>query len=186
MKYLSETIKETLSANPSAVIAVDGMCASGKTTAANRLAEEFGLQIIHMDDFFLPPDMRTAERLSAPGGNVHYERFVEEVVLPLKNGEDSEYRVFNCSVGDYTEKRRILCSKPVIIEGAYSTHPEIPDIYDLKIFFRVSPETQLARIEKRNGMQALRSFEKKWIPFENRYFKAFAVEEKCDVIIEVN
>lgn len=184
MKYLSDKIKEILSANPSAVIAFDGMCASGKTTAANRLSEEFGLQTVHMDDFFLPPDMRTAERLSTPGGNVHYERFVEEVIIPLKNGNDSEYRVFDCSAGDFTEKKKIFYGKPVIIEGAYSTHPGIPDICGLKVFFKVSPKTQLERIEKRNGKQALEAFKEKWIPLENRYFKAFSVEGKCDIIIE--
>lgn len=183
MKYLFDKIKDILSQNPNPIIAVDGMCASGKTTSANRLAEEFGFQIIHMDDFFLPLHMRTAERLSVPGGNVHYERFVEEVIIPLKNGRDSEYRVFDCSVGDYIEKRKILHGKPTIIEGAYSIHPEIPDIYDFKIFFGVSSETQLKRIEKRNGAQALEIFKEKWIPLENRYFEAFSIENKCDFII---
>ena len=32
-----------------------------------------------MDDFFLPMELRTAERLEEPGGNVHYERFSAEV-----------------------------------------------------------------------------------------------------------
>lgn len=184
MKYLTEKIKEILLSDPTAVIAIDGMCASGKTTFAKQLEDEYRLQVIHMDDFFLPPDMRTAERLSTPGGNVHYERFVEEVIIPLKNGNDSEYRVFDCSAGDFTEKRKIFYGKPVIIEGAYSTHPGIPDICNLKVFFKVSPETQLERIEKRNGAKALEAFKEKWIPLENRYFKAFSVEEKCDIIIE--
>ena len=62
-------------------------------------------------------------------------------------------------------------------------HPEIPDIYDLKIFSEVSRETQLIRIEKRNGAAALKVFKEKWIPFENRYFEAFGIKEKCDIII---
>ena len=38
-----------------AVIAIDGMAASGKSTLAARLAEELDGCVIHMDDFFLFP-----------------------------------------------------------------------------------------------------------------------------------
>ncbi|MBQ2842404.1 MAG: uridine kinase [Clostridia bacterium] len=183
MKKLLNIIKEILSSKPSAIIAVDGMCASGKTTLASLLAKEFGMQVIHMDDFFLPYDMRTPERLSLPGGNIHYERFVEEVINPIKIGKNCEYRVFSCSEGNFTATKSIITSKPIIIEGAYSMHPEIPDIYDLKIFSEISPETQLIRIEKRNGTAALTAFKEKWIPFENQYFKAFKIKDKCDITI---
>ena len=184
MKNLLDKTKQTLGVNPRAIIAIDGMCASGKTTFANRLSEEFGFEIVHTDDFFLPFEMRSEERLSQSGGNIHYERLIDEVIIPLKENKDFEYRVFDCSVGDYNEKRKILHNKPVVIEGAYSLHPEIPDIYDLRIFFCISSETQLARIEKRNGTQALKAFKEKWIPFESRYFDAFSVEEKCDIVIQ--
>ena len=49
-----------------------------------------------MDDFFLPFELRTAERLKEPGGNVHYERFIDEVVSKLSAGEPFEYGVFRC------------------------------------------------------------------------------------------
>lgn len=183
MNNLKNIIKNLISEKPDAVIAIDGMCASGKTTLSSALAEEFGMQIIHMDDFFLPPEIRTPERLSQAGGNVHYERFVEEVIIPLKNGTDFEHRVFSCAEGGYNAVKSVFASMPIIIEGAYSTHPEIPDIYDLKIFLRISPEVQLERIENRNGAEALEAFRSKWIPFENKYFDAFSIEEKCDIII---
>ena len=34
------------------LIAIDGRCASGKTTLANRLQEELVCEVIHMDSFF--------------------------------------------------------------------------------------------------------------------------------------
>ncbi|MBQ3006302.1 MAG: uridine kinase [Clostridia bacterium] len=183
MNKLKNKIRELLLRKPDAVIAIDGMCASGKTTLASTLADEFSMQTIHMDDFFLPPAMRTPERLSQPGGNVHYERFTEEVASSLGKGTDFEYKAFSCAAGGYTAVRSICASKPIIIEGAYSTHPVIPDIYDLKIFLKISPETQLERIKKRNGAQALEAFQSKWIPFENKYFEAFSIVSKCDIII---
>lgn len=183
MMNIFDKIKDILEANPCAVIAIDGMCASGKTTFASRLSEEFGFQTVHTDDFFLPFDMRTQERLSLPGGNIHRERLIDEVITPLKEKRDAVYRVFDCSSGTYTEKRTVFYGRPVIIEGVYSLHPEIPDIYDFKMFFCISPETQLERIGKRNGTEALEVFKEKWIPFENRYLKKFGIPEKCDIIL---
>ncbi len=50
------------------VIVIDGMCGSGKSTLAAALGKQMVGEVIHMDDFFLPFDLRTKERLSAPGG----------------------------------------------------------------------------------------------------------------------
>ena len=68
------------------VIAVDGRAAAGKTTFAEELAVTLGGAVVHMDDFFLPGELRTPERLAAPGGNVHAERFAEEVLPFLRRG----------------------------------------------------------------------------------------------------
>lgn len=177
-------IKKIISAKPNAVIAIDGSCASGKTTLAGKISDEFNMQIIHMDDFFLPFEMRTFERLDSAGGNVHYERFKDEVCSGIMGNLPFEYRVFNCRTGSYDGTVTVDPQKPIIIEGAYCLHPEIPDIYDLKIFLSVDYETQLKRITKRNGTEALDAFRTKWIPFENRYFEQFGIREKCDFIIE--
>lgn len=74
------------------VIAMDGRAAAGKTTLAEELAVTLGGAVVHMDDFFLPGELRTPERLAAPGGNVHAERFVEEVCLICGGGEAFRYR----------------------------------------------------------------------------------------------
>ena len=40
-------------------------------------------QVFHLDDFFLPFEKRTPQRLSTPGGNVDHERAQRELFLPL-------------------------------------------------------------------------------------------------------
>ena len=44
------------------VIAIDGRCASGKTTLAEKLAQYFHANVFHMDDYFLRKEQRTKER----------------------------------------------------------------------------------------------------------------------------
>lgn len=181
MEKIIKEIEKLISQKPDAVIGIDGYCASGKTTLAVQLAQKFDAQIIHMDDFFLPFDMRTEERLSETGGNVHYERFNTEVVSGLEKKTEFVYRVFSCQYSDFRETKRILPDKPVIIEGSYAFHPEIKLNYDMKIFVKADIETRLERILRRNGEEALEVFKSKWIPLENRYFDEFNIEESCDI-----
>ncbi len=184
MDKVIKEIKRLLAEKDFSVIAIDGSCASGKTTLAKELAEMFTAQIVSTDNFFLPPGMRSEERLSQAGGNVHYERFTQEVVNPIKAGEDFKYRVFSCKDGGYTDEKKVVLSGLIIVEGSYSLRPDFEEIYDLKIFVEADYKTRLDRILKRNGEEKLKIFEEKWIPLENAYFEAFGIKDKCDIIIK--
>lgn len=89
---LLSQLYEELNAAPRWILAIDGNCCAGKSKFAAQLAERFSATVFHMDDFFLRPEQRTAERLAAPGGNVDHERFRAEVLLPLTRGEDVQLR----------------------------------------------------------------------------------------------
>lgn len=170
--------------NISFIIAIDGNCASGKTTFSSLLAMYFDCNIIHMDDFFLPPKLRTPARLAQPGGNIHYERFIEEIMLSLQNGSKISYRPFCCSTMDYADAIS-LPSKPLtIIEGSYSMHPKLRNLYDYSVFLSCSYEQQITRIRTRNGEASLKNFTERWIPMENTYFDTFQVKENCSFVIE--
>ncbi len=163
------------------IIAIDGRCASGKTSFAHKLQQRLCCNVIHMDHFFLPPEKRSAERLAEPGGNVDYERFLEQVLFPLKKGEAFSYRPFDCSLQDYGQPIDIFPGAVTIIEGSYSCHPLFREYYDLTIFLTVAPEEQLARILRRNGADAVAVFRDKWIPLEETYFTAHRIAEACDI-----
>ena len=165
-------------------VALDGRSASGKTTAARLLAEMFGFELVHMDDFYLPPALRTAARLAEPGGNVHYERFEAEVLAPLGEGRPFSYGVYDCSAGQIREQRRVNGAGPVLVEGAYCMRPGFGRPYDLTAFYDIDPETQKKRILARNGPEAARRFESLWIPLENRYHAACDTEGRADLVLK--
>ena len=98
METAKKQIDELLAAKDTVIVAIDGKCTSGKTTLASKLAEIYDCNVFHMDDFFLRPEQRTPERFAEIGGNVDYERFREEVLLPLKSGKAFSYRPFDCSL----------------------------------------------------------------------------------------
>ena len=180
---LLQMIKRLPSGNHT--IAIDGRCAAGKSTLAKFLAKEIGAGVVHMDDFYLPLNMRTQERLAEPGGNVYYERFEREVIPFLNQGKAFEYQRFDCRIMDLGEMRQVKESRFIVVEGAYSCHPKLGDYMSLRIFLDVEPNVQQERIRKRNGEERLDAFLQKWIPMEEKYFKAYGIREKADIVLNL-
>ena len=165
------------------LIAIDGRCASGKTTLANELNKRFGWAVFHMDDFFLRPEQRTDERLDEPGGNADRERFSDEVLNPLLRGDgEITFRPFSCRTQGFLRALTVSVGDTAVIEGAYCCHQALWDAYDLHIFTDVSACEQIKRIVLRNGQEGAAVFARKWIPLEEKYFTAQRVKEKCEFV----
>ena len=139
-----------------------------------------------MDDFFLRPEQRTEARFAQPGGNVDRERFLSEVLLPLREGKAVDHRRFDCKTFTIASPRRIEPGRLNIIEGAYAMHPDLAPYYDLSVFLSISAEKQRERILKRNAPAHAKQFFGRWIPLEQRYFDAFDVQDRCDLILSAD
>ena len=171
MDVLKKKIDELLMQKDIVIVAIDGKCTSGKTTLAVKLAEIYDCNVFHMDDFFLRPEQRTPERFAEVGGNVDYERFKEEILIPLQDGKQFSYRPFDCSTFTLANPVTVIPKQLNIIEGTYSHHPYFGNPYDLKVMLTVAPELQRERILQRPAFLHQRFFEQ-WIPMENRYFES--------------
>ena len=182
LALIKPQIDDLLKEKEFVVIAIEGNCTAGKTTLAARLAEVYDCNIFHMDDFFLRPEQRTEERYNEIGGNVDYERFREEVLLPLKSGKDFSYRPFNCKTFTFCAPVEVTRKKLNIIEGSYSMHPFFHNPYDLRILLTVDPQLQKKRICMRPAFLQ-ESFFTKWIPMENRYLEHYAQTFQPDIVL---
>lgn len=173
-------LQQRLENGQRALCVIDGFCGAGKTTLAAQLSGLFsGAPVIHMDDFFLPFDLRTPERLSAPGGNVHHERFAREVLAGLESGGSFSYRRFDCASGQYVQKH-CPAAPVVIVEGSYSLHPALQGAWQrlnaVTVFLEVEEEEQLRRIARR-APEKLDAFVNRWIPLEKNYFQAYDIRQ---------
>ncbi|MCM0649987.1 AAA family ATPase [Clostridium swellfunianum] len=177
-------LKKYAEADVPAIIAIDGRCGSGKTSLAELLREQFDCNVFHMDDFFLPFEMKTEERLAEPGGNVHYERFRDEVLNGLLKQEDVAFRPYCCSKGKLGEPIHVKYKNINIVEGSYCLHPTLMHAYNYKIFLTIEPKTQQRRILKRNGERMLQNFINRWIPLEEDYFLKLNIKDHCNIIID--
>lgn len=168
------------------LVAIDGRCASGKSTVASIVGQKLDCDVVHMDDFFLQLNQRTPERLSEPGGNVDYERVGAEVLQPAKRGLPICYRKFDCSRMDFGDEVELVPKKYLLVEGAYSCHPKLRDYFDLRIFMTIDADTQMARIKERNGSERAQMFRDRWIPLEETYIRECSVSECCAVSLQAD
>lgn len=177
-----ERIVDEINKRGAKIIALDGRAAAGKSTLSESLSSILYAPIIHMDDFFLPFDKRSEERLSEPGGNVDYERFISDVIPMLRSGREFSYKKFDCSIGSFSDDVYIDKSDIKIVDGSYAAHPLFGSYYDLLIFKDVDREEQLRRLELRDPSK-LEMFKTKWIVMEERYFSHFDIMNRADIVI---
>lgn len=164
-------------------LAIDGGAAGGKTTLSGLLAELYGAEVLHIDDFFLRPEQRTEDRYNEIGGNFDRERFIRDVMHPLINNKPCVYQKFDCTKMSLSDEITLYGKGLTVIEGCYSMHPELRELYDLSVFIDIDCELQALRIAKRNPPELAKRFLTEWIPKEREYFAKMHVPSVCDIII---
>jgi len=179
---LYNLIEKLQKTNEQIVIAIDGNSTSGKTTFAEVLNQKYDANIIHMDDYFRSQAQGPSSKVYA--NNIDFERFLDRIVKPIENNLDIKYQSFNCKTQKLSNDIILKKKQITIVEGAYSMHPDIIQIYNLKIFLKSSLFQQIRRVIKRNGFKELKLFLKIWIPKENAYFKHDKIREKSDFVFK--
>jgi len=180
--FLFLKIEEMTKEKERLTIGIDGYSSSGKTTLAYYLEILFDANVFHMDDYFksLKQDQSSTEFAS----NIDFDRLKKEVVLPISRQKPIQHQSFDCN----TQELSSVVTKEVksinIIEGAYSTHPLIEEIYDFRIFLKIGKIKQMMRITKRNGQKKLKIFINRWIPAEHAYFNHYLIEKNADIVIK--
>ncbi len=181
MKQLIELLRK----NKYRIIAIDGRCASGKTTLSLELKKLLNAEVIHLDHFFLSNDQKTKERMKEIGGNIDYDRFENDVLLKVKSNQPFEYLAFDCNTQSLKDQYKIENNRILIIEGTYAHHPKFIKYYDYFVFLTVDENLQIERLEKRNPHLITR-FINEWIPKEELYFKTYKIADNADIVIDTN
>ncbi|MBQ1402930.1 MAG: uridine kinase, partial [Oscillospiraceae bacterium] len=145
MKEILSPILEKQKEKGRLLIAIDGRCGCGKSSLGAKLAESLDANLFHMDDFYLPFRDRVENWRSVPAGNMDLKRFRAEVLEPASGGQVVLYRAFSCPQRRYLEEKRLPSKRVSIVEGSYSQHPFLSDLYDIKLFVTAEKSVQEAR-----------------------------------------
>ena len=183
MEQLIQMIADRLKTADRLLVTVDGPCASGKTTLAEKIANRLGAAVIHTDDFVIPHARKTAERLAVPGGNCDVDRLAEEVVIPWKSGLAVRYRKYDCMADRLCRPETLPPCTVLILEGSYSNLPAVRACADVRIFVDTPEEIRMKRLRERESAESLRRFRELWIPLENAYFDAYGLPDDACIRI---
>ena len=167
-----------------ALVIIDGPCGSGKTTLADQLLNQCPeYTLVHMDDYYIPFQEKTAERLSIPGGNADVSRLLSEVIRPWIHGTHCLVRPYRAHSDTFLSSYEIPAHGNILLEGSYSGLPCISSHAALKLFLQVDPVTQRDRLYRRNP-ETYPLFLEKWIPLENFYFRFYCLPDSSWQVIQ--
>lgn len=185
MTKIPEPIQALLEEKGRLLIAIDGRCGCGKSRLGAELGEALQANLFHMDDYYLPFRFRQENWENIPAGNMDLHRFYADVLEPVRNGQKVLYRPFSCPERRYLPEKEIQPAKVNIVEGSYSQHPLLADVYDVKLFVTAEKDVQTTRLQVREG-DHYKAFERIWIPMEENYFRHFPIEAGSDCVIRTD
>ena len=173
------------------LVAIDGLGGAGKSYLAGALANELRthrnveVAIVHGDDFFLPSERRSfpPAKQKPIGADFDWRRLVEQVVDPLRRGQDARYQVYDWDRDALAAWLTIPAGALVLIEGVYMLRPELRDLYDLRVWVDCPRQIRLARGIARDGEAWRPRWEQDWMPSEDRYVAECQPIAIADVVV---
>lgn len=187
--------KATASGQVPLVVAFDGRSGTGKSTLAFLVAEEADAAVVSLDDFFVASipnadwDRMTVEER---GVNVFdWARVRSEAIMPLVTGRVARWHPFDFDSGvradgTYRMKKETTAVEPasvIVIDGAYSSGPQLADLVDLTVLIETSEPERWARLIRREEAEFLAQWHARWTAVEDFYFSNVRPRSSFDLIV---
>jgi uridine kinase len=175
------------------LVAIDGRSGAGKTTLANLVAEGVGGVVVLGDDFYSggtdekwrghSPEAKVAEVID-------WKRLRRDVLESLLRGKPASWHplAFTPGVGWTGWKDELITLQPariVILDGAYSSRPELADILDLSVLVEAPEEVRSERLLAREGAAFMQSWHEIWDAAEDYYFSQVRPLSSFDVVVSL-
>ena len=178
------------------VVALDGPSGAGKSTIAAALATETRGVVLPGDDFFAAEitaaewDVRGAPERARDC--IDWRRLRREALEPLRAGKAVEWHPFDFAGGErpdgtYAISSDVIRCEParlIIVDGAYSTGPELADLIDLSILVDVPAAVRQQRMTARDAPDFLVAWHARWDAAEAFYFTHVRPRSSFDLIVD--
>lgn len=178
------------------LVAVDGPSGAGKSTVAAALAAASrAVVVVPIDDFFAAEI--TAAQWAARDASerardcVDWRRLRREALEPLRSGRAAAWHPFDFTAGErpdgtYRMSRDVTRCGPapiIILDGTYSTRPELADLIDLSILIDVPAAVREQRLTAREAPAFLAAWHERWDAAEAFYFTQLRPPAAFDLIV---
>jgi uridine kinase len=169
------------------VVGIDGLGGAGKSTLANGIHDAFAgcVSIIRCDDFYRPLG---SEELSRTTPEEAYEKYFDwrrlrdDALMPLREGKRARYQRHEWSTDRLDEWIEVEPRDIVIVEGVFSTRPELRPLIEVAIFIETPREERIRRMAARP--QPDTSWMQRWMAAEDWYLAHIAPRPHADLVLE--
>jgi uridine kinase len=178
------------------VVAVDGGSGVGKSRLAASVAAELQATVIHTDDFFASHltggewDACTAAEKAALA--IDWQRLRAEALEPLRAGRDAFWHPFDFASYDYATGSGLAGelvtrqpTKVIVLEGIYSSRPELGDLIDLTVLIDASPAVRRQRHDEREATDEA-DWHNRWDEAEDYYLTNVRPPGSYDLVVHAN
>ena len=168
-----------------ALIGIDGIGASGKTTFAAAVARSLPgrpVLLLHLDDFFHPSHIRHRRgRHSAEGfwlDAYDYDTLITWALEPLRAGGDGRYRsgCYDRTTGERAtlEWRQAPADALVLVEGTFLHRAELVSWWDFSVFLDIPFTLATERMAARDHLdpEAADALVRRYQDAQRLYFEA--------------
>ncbi len=177
------------------VVSLDGRSGSGKSTLASLVAEKTDTVLLPVDDFYSAHisdaewDLMTIEERWLKVFN--WAELRSEAVVPLLDGRPAcwnpiDFEAGPDSQGKYKMKTELTSAEPapvILLDGVYSSGPQMADLVGLSILVEAPDEQRRARLARREEPGFLAQWHTRWDTVEDFYFSSLRPRESFDVIV---
>lgn len=170
------------------LVALDGRSGVGKSSLASAVADRIGAVVIDGDDFYAGGpaeywDALTAEQKTDRVIDWRRQRIVLE---QLRRGSAASWHPYDWDADDGRRSSSRLTCQPggvVILEGAYSTRPELADLLSLRVLLDLPRPERRRRLLAREGGQYRAEWEARWSESEDFYFGTVMPPSAFDLVL---
>ena len=155
------------------MVAIDGLTCAGKSTLAGQVAGALGdATVVSLDDFYRPAG---AKERAILGPRESYDRYFDwkrllgDVLTPLSSQSRARYRRHDWVNDRLAEWHEVVPRKVVVVEGVYSTRPELRPHFGVLVYVDAPREVRLARLLARGYPDM--SWADHWMAGEDWYVK---------------
>jgi uridine kinase len=178
-----------------ALVAIDGVGASGKSTFAAHLTHRIGTRpvtVLHVDDFFNPAVIRHARgRQSAEGfwrDAYNYAALTDWALNPLRASGDGLYRPasYDRTSGETVQPAQVQASPDalVLVEGTFLHRDELAPLWDYSMFLDVPFEETTRRMAQRDGLEPEHVLLNRYTGGQHIYFANAAPWDRASLVVD--
>src|SRR6266478_492067 len=136
-------------------VAIDGGAGAGKSMLARGIRDQLGsASILRTDDFFRPLNGHPIASLAPEKLYELYFQWMrmrDEALIPLRRSETAKYQRYDWTEDSLTEWESVEPEEIVLVEGVYSSRPELRSMLDAVIFVDAPRAERLKRILARDS-----------------------------------